>query len=90
VAAVVVHSSYVLMGLGLGSWLGIDVVAKLRGLLCSCFSKTSAHVRTAPWDPGGYTCLDIAFGRCPLEEVAKIKSPMQIYFKLRIIKWAEM
>jgi len=31
------------MGLGVGSWLGLDVVAKLCGLLCSCFFKTSAH-----------------------------------------------
>ena len=86
VAAVVVPSSSVQMGLGLGLWLGLDVVAKLRGLLCSCFFNTSAHVRTAPWDPGGYTCAIIAFRRCPpsIEEAVKIKSP--IYFRSRIIK----
>jgi hypothetical protein len=86
VAAVVVPSSSVWMGQGLGLWLGLDVVAKLRGLLCSCFFNTSAHVRTAPWDPGGYTCAIIAFRRFPpsIEEAAKIKSP--IYFRSRIIK----
>ena len=59
--------------LGRGSWLGLDVVAKLRGLLCSCFFKTSAHVWTAPWDPGGYACAIIVFRRCPpsIEEAKK-------------------
>jgi hypothetical protein len=40
-------------------------------------SKTSAHVRSAPWHPGGYTCAIIAFIQCPpsIEEAAKIKSP---------------
>jgi hypothetical protein len=73
----VVPSLSVQIGLGLGLWLGLDVVAKLHGLLCSCFFKTSAHVRTAPWHPVGYTCAIIAFRRCPpsIEEAAKIKSP---------------
>jgi hypothetical protein len=77
VAAVAVPSSSVRMELGLGSWLGLDVVAKLRGLLCFCFFKTSAHMRTAPWNPGGYTYAVIAFRRCPpsIEEATKIKSP---------------
>ena len=53
------------------------MVAKLRGLLCFCFFKTSAHMRTAPWDPGSYTYAVIAFEQCPpsIEEATKIKSP---------------
>jgi hypothetical protein len=69
------------MGLGLGSSLGLDVVAKLHGLLCSCFFKTSAHVRTAPWHPGGKLVIrvqslrsDGVHGPPSIEEATKIKS----------------
>jgi hypothetical protein len=62
------------MGLGLGSWLGLDVVAKLHGLLCSCFFQDFSPCAECSM---ASKCAIIAFIQCPpsIEEAAKIKSP---------------